>query len=481
MLRGAFFSGAGMFLSMGAAMGVRMMFTRILSESEAGVYLLLILSCDLFILVTNLGVRSALPKLVAGADPAERPRLVSAAFGWQWVLSGAVGVAIIAAWLCVRDPRAFSTNESWIGLYPYLGLLPLYFFVGTQRDMAMAAMAGLNRYAARAGGLIAASLAHLMLVAVLVWWLRKGLLALMLATLISYTVAAMWQHAGLPEGRRPRLLWRPYREIIAFSWPLYLNNVLAFALYRFDTMIVAGLLAPVYVAHYEMAKSLPLLISGLLTAALVPYLPGISQRIAKSDMDGAARLASQSAILTGLLSYAVTLGLLVVQRPLIVFLFSEKYLPCLPVLWILLAGFSLGVQAGVMGQTLVALDKPIAVCVINIGAAVLSIGLNLVFIPRFGIVGAAYAYLVAVVFGLVLQTAYVVRYGLRIDLRRFLAMQLYAAAALAIGLVVQSPVGYAAGLGGFAGLCLLTRVVAPSQIRQMLIAFLPSRGPAATP
>ena len=475
MVRGAFLSSAGMLISMAGGMGAAMIYTRALSETEVGIFLLFILACDLVILFNNLGMRSAMPKLVAGATPNERATLVGSALAYQLLISLGIGLLVYLLWFVVRDPSALSENESWTGLFPYLWLLPFFFLVGTQRELAMAVMAGFNRYGRRTAGLVAAAATNVSLVALLVWWLEGGLLTLMLATLTSYVVAASWQYLGLPEGKRLRLHWPSYRGAVVFGFPLYLNNLLTFGFQRFDTILVAGLIGPIHVAYYEIAKRLPLLWARLFNSGLVPYLPGISRRIADGDMNGASRLLSQTASFAAVVSYSGALCMLVIQKPLILFLFSEKYLDSLAVLWVLLVGTCVAIQTGVMGQSLIALGKPGVVTKINVGTAVLSLGLNLILIPRLGMLGAAGAYLLAMAFSNSLQTWFALRNGFRLNVRHYLSVQLYMGLALCLSVCMGTAVWRLVALGLFVGLCLATGVVTPGHGKKLLSAFLPSR------
>src|SRR5690606_5245160 len=155
--------------------------------------------------------------------------------------------------------------------FPYLFFLPPFFIFATQRDTALGALAGMNRFRARTLALIAGALAQIALVAVLIGGLERGLKALLLATVISYGITVVALYAGLPRPHRPQFVWRHYRAAVSFSWPLYANNLLTFVSQRLDALIVGAILGPAAFAIYEMAKRLPAIITRFLAAALVPY------------------------------------------------------------------------------------------------------------------------------------------------------------------------------------------------------------------
>ncbi len=474
MVRGGVFSSAGTMISMAGTLGAAMIFTRMLPETDVGVFVLMIVACDMFVLLNNLGMRSALPKLVAGAPDEQRGVLIGSVLGFQLLISAALGVVVFAAWLFIDGPAQLSQNPSWANLFPYLWLLPLFFLLGTQRDMTMAAMAGLDCYGRRAAGLAVGAGTNVFLVATLVWWLRGGLMTLFLATLASYAAVTLWEYANLPAGRRLRLDWNRYREAVGFSWPLYANNILTFVFQRIDTLLIAALSTPATVAYYEMAKRIPIILSRFLNSGLIPYLPGISSRIAKGDIAGAGSMLNVALPLAAVLGYSATLAIVLIQKPLILLLFSDKYIPALEVLWLLLTGFCVMVQTGILGFSLIGLGKPLAVTIINTVTALSSLGANVLLIPRFGIVGAGAVFLAAMVFSNVMHIIAVQHRGLRVALGKYLATQFFMVLALLLAIWAGGPIWRLAALCLFPGLCFGARVITPAQVRTMLSALAPS-------
>ena len=475
MARGAVLSAGGMLISIAGTLCASMIFTRMLSVAEVGIFTLLILMCDVVIYINNFGLYASLPKLVATAKSSERASFIGSILGIQLLISLCFGALIWGAQWIVRDPAVISQNQSWLGLYPYLWLLPFFFLAGTQRETIAGIMAGLNRYGRRSLAIAGAAIADALFVIALVWWLKGGLAMLLVATVGSYFVSALVLYVGLPQGRRLALKWRHFKEAVAFSWPLYINCLLTLVFQRLDTAIIAILLGPVQVAYYEMVRRLPFILSRLLGAALVPFLPGVSARIAQDDFEGASRLVNKTVSITAFLSYSAVLAVLVIQEPLVSALFSAKYLPAIPVLWLLLTGICVAVQAGVMGLALVAANRPKAITVINVFSAVASVGGCVILIPWFGLIGAGIAYLAAMAFSNLAQTLYARKSGLAIDLLQFGKPHAWMALALIVTLGTDTVVGRVFGLGLFVTICILTGVMRVSQIRDLGRLLLPSR------
>jgi O-antigen/teichoic acid export membrane protein len=468
-------SAGGMLVSMAGTLCASMVFTRVLPVAEVGIFTLLVLACDMLIYINNFGLYASLPKLVATTKTEERSRFIGSILGFQLLVSVCFGLLIwVLRWL-VRDPAVISQNPSWLGLHPYLWLLPLFFLAGTQRETIAGIMAGLNQYGRRSLAMAGAAVADAVLVVALVWWLKGGLLMLLLATLGSYFVSALVLYVGLPEGRRPALRWHHFSDAVTFSWPLYINCLLTFVFQRLDTAIIAALMGPAQVAYYEMIRRLPFLLSRLLNSALVPFLPGVSTRIAQQDSEGASRLVNKTASITAFLSYSAALAILVVQEPLVTVLFSAKYLPAIPVLWLLLTGICIQTQAGLMGLALVAANRPKAITVINIFAALASVGGCFVLIPWFGISGAGFAYLASMAFSDITQTFCARRSGLAIRWAQFFKPHAWMTLALAVDLGTDSVLGRVFALGLFLVLCILTGVMPLAQLKDLGRVFLPSR------
>ena len=298
-------------------------------------------------------------------------------------------------------------------------------------------------------------------------------MALMASTLISYGVAGLWQYAFLPVGRRLRLDWRTYRSGVAFSWRLFANNLLGFVFQRADTALVAWLMAPIQVAYFEMGKRVPLLLSRILVAGLVPFLPNISERVARNDLAGASRLLNQTVALFNVLVYTAALGIMLLAKPLITFLFSEKYLPCIPAINFLLLSTALSLQAGITGQTLIALNRPGLVTKVNIGAAVVSVAANVVLIPDFGIQGAAMAAVLTYAFSTALQSWLAFRNGMRLDLRAYVHPHLFMVVSVAIVWTTESAWLQSGAIALFVGLCFATSTITLEHVKKLASAVRP--------
>ncbi len=475
VVRGGVLSGASIFVSTLAMLAVGKMFTNVLDQAGVAIFTLLLLWADFINIAGNLGLAVSLPKLIGAAPEDRRAAISGACLSFQHLL------LILLAIVCWAVPAVlwqFRVGPaSWQGVYPWLLFLPPLFGVGIVRDTSMAALAGFNRYGPRAMGIVTSSAAQVLFVFLFIWVLKGGVAALSITTTAAYAVAVAWLLAALPRGAR----WHPdfalARECVRFSMPLYVNSLLTFVFQRFDTMFLLLVLqSPAAVALYEMAKRLPVLVSRFLGALAVPFLPTISEMIARNERGEAARFLTHTSSILAFFGYLTALMTILVQEPLLILLFNRDYLAATSVLGLLMAAIAVAVQAGLMGQTLIALGKPGLVTAINVATAAFSIAANLVLLPLLGITGAGLAALCAAAFSCAAQTACVRRRGLGVQTRHLLKPH---GIMLAAGLLLWAGQGgipwRIAAVGLFVCGCLALRVVTVHDVRGLIRALLPAR------
>jgi O-antigen/teichoic acid export membrane protein len=474
ILQGAFFSGGAVFISMLALLAVGKMVTNSFTTAEVGIFMVLLLAADFFNIANNFGVWVALPKLVAAANEEARPAIIRSAMSVQALISVALGSVVLAVWWWSPSLAGPLGQADWAAVQPYLWILPPLFLVGTLRDNAMAALAGLNLYGRRAVGIVTASLTQVILVFVLIWLGGGTLSALLWAMLASYGFALILLYGALPVGKGLNLDWKTYSESVKFSRPLYANSLLNFFFQRFDTVLVFAMLGAPTGGVYEMAKRFPTLLSRTLGALRVPFLPNVSKQISRGDEEGAARLVNRALILTAFVGNVGVLFTVLLQEHLIVLLFNADYLAATSVLGLLMGAICLAVQAGLLGETLIALGRPGIVTIANIGLAGITICVSLMLLGSMGIQGAGIGWLCGVSLSTVVQFYAVAKNGIRLDLRRFVKIQV--AMALAALLIVLGDAGLAyrvGGLLGFVALCFGTGVLSVREIKELIGALIP--------
>jgi O-antigen/teichoic acid export membrane protein len=457
------------------------------SRELVGVLALMLVSADFLNVLFSFGLPVSMPRLVAAAEAAERPVITRNAvelLGWTTALSCLAALLLMAALGFLPDVSAGAIT-ALVAEPHYIILLWLLAVSGTARDLLMSILAGLDLYAARAAAVAMTSLLQVGLVAGAVWLDRETITWLVLAMVLSYGIAVVWMGGKLQGSWRVCGHLRPARStldgmraLLRFSGPLYANQLLTFFYQRFDTVLVGALLGLAPAAVFELVKRLPMAMTRVLGAGLTPYLPHLTRFIAANDRPGAARLAERSARITACMGYGAALTVIVFREPVVRLLFSDEYLSGTGTLALLLAAAVISLQTGVMGQTLIAMGRTMAVTLINTGLVAVGLAMNAALIPMLGMAGAGWASVTAVAFSGVLQACWVRRHGVPVRWRAVLLPHAVFALACLPALFAEGVALRLSGMALFVTLGFALGVVTPGEIGHAAGALRPGNGKA---
>lgn len=198
--------------------------------------------------------------------------------------------------------------------------------------------------------------------------------------------------AVLLAARLTRLSFRWNRPLVGeslrFGVQQNLGSFLDFLNFRFDMLLVNYFLDPANVGFYSISVILPeklWYIPNVLSAVLHP-------RIAHAETeDQANRDTALVSRLTALIIGAGCLGILLLGRLLVRLLYSDRFLPAVSPLFILLPGAFMMSLARILTSDLTARGFPRANMWAGLVGLVSNVAINLVLIPRMGIAGAALA------------------------------------------------------------------------------------------
>lgn len=455
-----------MVLGLAAAVVFTHAFDRAGDTSAVGIFTTLIVYSELFTLVSNFGLLSTLPKLIASADALRRPAIAWSALFFQLIKSIAITVPIYFVWMLLRDPAVVTTNATWLTTFPFLWVVPLLVVTGNLRENALTALAGFDRYGARALGLVVNAIVNVVLIVVFVQTMDWGLPGLLYATVLTYLAGALWFCAGLPRFSRSELDWNEYKRATTFSLPLYANSLLGYAYQRCDTLFVAWLMGPAQAAFFEFgAKRFSTYLNRILVATLTPFLPTMSALAARKDVDAAARMWNAVGYTFTAAGYTGVLVLVSIQEWLVGVLFPDQYAGALPVMGLILTSGVLYMQSGISGLSLVAFERPAVITAINLVAAIISFASNWFLIPAYGMFGAGIAAVAAAGLSDVAQTWCVTRAGMPVSWLRFFGLHgLFAGCLIASNTIKPSAWAVAAPFL-FVFLCVALRLVRVADVQ----------------
>jgi O-antigen/teichoic acid export membrane protein len=236
---------------------------------------------------------------------------------------------------------------------------------------------------ARAGGLLCAAVGVLIVAG-------GGLEQALVAILIVHGLATVI--LGIVVARETGVQWRVDREEIVesarFGSRSYAHYMTGELHERLDLFMIAYLLAdPAQAGLYAIAVRLIgalKLVPDALAASLFTVAAGMSER-------EAGRLTSFVSRHSLLWTVAAVVALAAVAPLAVRLLFGEQYSGAIPPLQVLLLAMAMLTVARVLSRYFVAVGRQRANIVTQILAVLLNLTLNLLWIPRYGIIGAAWA------------------------------------------------------------------------------------------
>jgi O-antigen/teichoic acid export membrane protein len=177
------------------------------------------------------------------------------------------------------------------------------------------------------------------------------------------------------------------RSFFNFGIRGYIANLMQFMNYRLDALIVNGLLGLVSVGFYSIATAMAEALwygANALALVLFPHVSSLERK----EADRITPVVCRNAIFMTLVG---ALLMFVVSRQLILVVFGSGMTPALHPLWLLLPGIVTLTAAKVISSYLSGIGKPTYSTYVGAGTVILTVILDLLLIPRYGINGAAVA------------------------------------------------------------------------------------------
>ena len=210
-----------------------------------------------------------------------------------------------------------------------------------------------------------------------------------LISLVALAVLLIRKYGKIVFGKAKAINWK---RIVRFSSYLTLGSI-TWVVFAYVDSIMIGIFLPAEdVGYYRAAYNIVGAISGLVSIPTVLF-PVFVQLEGRDLKNAFYRAFKYSAII----SFPIALGLPVVSKPLIKFIYGVDYLPAVGVMWVLsllILGSSLGFWRPIVN----AKEKPEYPVYVSTVAMILNVVLNYIFILKMGIVGAAIATIISNVF-----------------------------------------------------------------------------------
>lgn len=349
----------------------------------------------LFAVLHPLAAFTATASVVQHAKTPDRARV----FGTSLALKAVVALGLLAlAAAFARPVAAFLRVEPALVVVAGTGYL-----AATGYEVALNRLEAENRMYARSIVLPVGPLVYLALVLLVVDDVVEAAAATVAGS-FAMSLVALPHLKGIP----PRL----DRDVARFMWRmgsvLVVGDLLLLGLLWFDTFIVSFYLDKAAAGVYQTAYNFGLLLVTAATVLEVSLVPLLSQARARG---GDLATAYHAGSILALALAVAAIVLLVPLGPFILGLYGPEFVAAYPSLLVLLGMGTAGALFFPVKAVLAAVERPGLVVRLTLLELAVNVPLNLLLIPRYGILGAAIAATIAFAVGTLLGWVLVWRHA----------------------------------------------------------------------
>ena len=232
---------------------------------------------------------------------------------------------------------------------------------------------------------------------VLLWWALGGMAS------VIFTAISLW-HLPWRELRAYRPDWAWIGSGLRIARPFMLTAIGALTLSYFDRFLIDRFLGRDAVGIYTFYSTIAIGILSLGASVSHQFLPKVIAGFSDGPTAFRKVLLTYSYSLSGIGALVVVAATVAIS-PIVTMLNLDAYAVGIPVFYVMLGGVMLRIFADVPSYVLYAAHDDIELLACNLGAAAVSILLNLMLIPLIGLMGAALANVVAALTLLIALTA----------------------------------------------------------------------------
>ncbi len=206
------------------------------------------------------------------------------------------------------------------------------------------------------------------------------------SNVVSFVIIAVSYRSTFFDIASHKMEWREYKQLLVFSTPLQAGNIIQFLNYRLGAFIVNFFLGAASVGLFFMALNLVEILWLLSTSMAAVLLPTVA-----AQHENSKEISVKAAFASFALTLAAAVLALFIAPFAIVHLFGKDFAGSVAPFLILLPGITIFSLTNVLAAYMTGIGKPGLNTVISFVALIITVVLNVVLIPRYGISGAAIA------------------------------------------------------------------------------------------
>lgn len=228
-------------------------------------------------------------------------------------------------------------------------------------------------------------------VAITLFCLKAGVTGALVAGLLTWLIAGIlvfcWAKkvaGGIDFSPNTSYI----KQAALYGLQAHLSNILAFLNYRIDMFLVSGFLGPAAVGLYSVGVGLVEKLWMISQAASMVLFPRVAAESDEQRRKEFTPLVARTVLWTTALG---ALALVLLSQWIILLLYSEAFLPAVGALQALLVGIVALSVGRVLANDIAGQGFPRLNVYTSIAAVTANVALNILWIPIYGIVGAAWA------------------------------------------------------------------------------------------
>jgi len=236
-----------------------------------------------------------------------------------------------------------------------------------------------------------------------IFWLFWGLNVLFLASIYVVDIAInvfllihFYQKLGFSLKS-----WKFNRseavQVLKMSWPLMLSGLSIYAVLRIDQVIIGVLLDKVAVGYYAVADRLTEIwdfIPKLICLSVFPALIN-AHRVSLASYQRRKKMLYSLMVI---ISFLIMIPVYFLADWVIIKFFGQEYWPAAEILKIYIFSLPGIFLLTAINQAMLADGREKTIFIINFCGMLLNVGLNLLLLPRYGLMGSAWATVITFIF-----------------------------------------------------------------------------------
>lgn len=236
------------------------------------------------------------------------------------------------------------------------------------------------------------------LVVLLVILLQSNVYYLSAGYMVSSAIGVVIYSGILLQYLRNQEFWKqlniqkinfPLKEVFRFSIPLLTTNFVFILRSDLVVVLLGYFSGAPDVAAFRAVQPVADLNTVVIQSFAILFMPTMARLFAKGDQAGVDDLYWQSAIWISVISFPIFLVTFSLSQPLTLLFFGERYAQSGSIMALLAFGYYFNAALGYNADTLRVYGKLRYTVAIDFLAMLISLGLSLILIPRYGAIGAA--------------------------------------------------------------------------------------------